>query len=93
MLKDNLVGQKKVLKLERNCFILQLEAKRKQGMSFFFHYLNSQGETWTILNHLSKTTLLEYKALYQHELDAGTSVQPTAERRKEKAKKTCRVKA
>merc|ERR1712130_903840 len=77
MLKENLVGQKKVLKLERNPFVAVVEAKRKQGMNIFFHYLNSE----------------EYKKLYQQEIDSGNSVQPSAERRKEKAKKTCRVKA
>merc|ERR1711884_292613 len=72
LLKENLVGQKKVVKLERNHFIPHLEAKRKQGLTHFFHYLNSE----------------DYKTVYQREVDSGNSVRPSAERQKEKSKKS-----
>ena len=42
-LKDNLIGQKRVLKLERNRFIMPLEEQRKKGPNILFNYLNSQG--------------------------------------------------
>ena len=46
-LKDNLIGQKRVLKLERNRFILPLEEQRKKGPNILFNYLNSQGRSWS----------------------------------------------
>jgi len=70
MLKDNLVGPKKVLKIERNAFIPHLEAKRKQGMTFFFHYLNSEGkENYTKqLAFLSNNSKFELKVDLKYDL-------------------------
>lgn len=52
-LRDNLIGQKKVLKLERNRLIPSLEEKRKMGPQQLFHFLSTQ----------------EYHHLYQKEFD------------------------
>jgi len=77
-LKESLVGEKRILKLERNNFILELEEQRKKGPNALFHYLNSE----------------RYKALYDRAIDVAYK-QPAniAERRKEKEKKTSRIKA
>jgi len=44
-LKENLVGEKRILKLERNNFILELEENRKKGKNILFHFLNSERES------------------------------------------------
>jgi len=57
-LRDQLIGPKKVLKLERNRLVPSLEEKRKQGPQQLFHFLSTQ----------------EYQHLYQKDFDHKPNV-------------------
>ena len=104
-LKDNLIGQKRVLKLERNRFILPLEEQRKKGPNNLFNYLNSQGTQVLSMNHVTimrtwnpsgpePSYILEYRILFEREKDSQhRQTVNDSDRKKEKSKKISRVKA
>ena len=91
-LRENFIGPKKVLKLERNKLDSALEERRKMGPQHLFNYLASKGTTIFIL--IKKITLnlpLDYHNLYQSKFDQKPKIDMN-ERRKEKSKKISRVK-
>jgi len=69
-LRDNFIGQKKVLKLERNKLDAALEERRKMGLQQLFNYLASK----------------EYHNLYQREFDQKPKIDMNERRKEKSKK-------